>query len=179
MMRRFLQFLNREIAGLHEAAYLLGFFALCSQILALVRDRILAFQFGASNTLDLYYAAFRIPDILFVTVASIVSISVLIPYLVERFEKGYSEAKEFIDTVFSFFACFMVVSGILAFFLAPYLMRLLFPAFAASDSFPSLISLTRILLLSPVFLGFSNLLASITQIHRRFFVYAASPVELC
>lgn len=177
MVKRFLNFLNREIVGLHQAAYLLGFFAICSQVLALVRDRILAAQFGASNTLDLYYSAFRIPDILFVTVASMVSVSVLIPFLIERFEKSEESAKEFIDTVFSFFFCFMLVAGVIAYVTAPYFMKLLFPLFAQkTESFVELVKLTRILLLSPVFLGFSNLLASITQINRRFFIYAISPV---
>ncbi len=176
MVKRFLNLLHSEIAGLHQAAYLLGFFAICSQILALFRDRILASQFGAGNTLDLYYSAFRIPDLLFVTVASIVSISVIIPFLIERFEKGEKEAKEFIDTVFSFFSCFIIVVGFFAYATAPYFMGLLFPRFVGTDSFVDLISLTRILLLSPVFLGFSNLLASITQMHRRFFIYAVSPV---
>ncbi len=168
--------LNKEISGLHQAAYLLGFFAICSQVLALFRDRILASQFGAGDTLDLYYSAFRIPDLLFVTIASLVSISVLIPFLIEHFEKGEKEAKEFIDSVFSFFFGFMAVAGVVVFFATPYLMALLFPVFKNSESFTELVTLTRILLLSPVFLGFSNLLASITQVHRRFFIYAISPV---
>ncbi|MBA3733447.1 hypothetical protein H0W91_03680 [Patescibacteria group bacterium] len=176
MVKNFLNYINREINGLHQAAYLLGFFAICSQVLAVIRDRILAVQFGAGNTLDLYYSAFRIPDIIFVTVASIVSISVLIPFLMERFEKGDDEAKEFIDTVFSFFFCFIFVVSLVAYFTAPYFMAFLFPVFAKSTAFPELISLSRVLLLSPIFLGFSNLLASITQIHRRFFIYAISPV---
>ena len=67
------------------------------------------------------------------------------------------EAKEFLDTMFTFFICFMLVCGGVAYFIAPYLMRLLFPVFAETSSFPELISLTRILLLSPIFLGFSNL----------------------
>src|SRR3954467_1790986 len=108
MVKRFFSFLNGEITGLHQAAYLLGFFAICSQILALIRDRILASSFGASNTLDLYYSAFRIPDILFVTVASVVSVSVLIPFLISAFEKSKDDAKEFIDNVFSFFFLFMI-----------------------------------------------------------------------
>lgn len=176
MVKRLLDFINKEIIGLHQAAYLLGFFAICSQVLALFRDRILAYQFGASDTLDLYYSAFRIPDIIFVTVASIVSVSVLIPFLIERFEKGESEAKKFIDNVFSFFFLFIAVVSFLAYITAPYFMSLLFPIFSESESFPELIKLTRVLLLSPVFLGFSNLLASITQINRRFFIYAISPV---
>ncbi|KND48319.1 MAG: virulence factor [Parcubacteria bacterium C7867-003] len=176
MVKKFLDFLGREIVGLHEAAYLLGFFAICSQVLALFRDRILASEFGAGNVLDIYYSAFRIPDILFVTVASVVSVSVLIPFLIERFDKGEAEAREFINSVFSFFFCFIAVVGIAAYIAAPFLMSKLFPLFAETSSFPELVRLTRILLLSPVFLGFSNLLASITQINRRFFLYALSPV---
>lgn len=176
MVKRFFSFLSKEIIGLHEAAYLLGFFAICSQVLALFRDRILASSFGAGNVLDIYYSAFRIPDILFVTVASIVSVSVLIPFLMERMEKGEKEAKDFIDTVFSFFFIFVSVSGIIAYVFTPVIMAKLFPMFVNSESFTELIKLTRILILSPVFLGFSNLLASITQLNRRFFLYAVSPV---
>lgn len=176
MVKRLIDFINKEIVGLHEAAYLLGFFAICSQVLALFRDRILASEFGAGNILDIYYSAFRIPDVIFVTVASIVSVSVLIPFLIERFEKGEKEAKEFIDTVFSFFFLFVSTVGIIAYFATPYLMEKLFPMFVNTSSFPELVKLSRILLLSPVFLGFSNLLASITQINKRFFLYAVSPV---
>ncbi len=176
MVKRFFNIINGEINGLHQAAYLLGFFALCSQILALFRDRILAGQFGAGNTLDMYYSAFRIPDFLFVTVASIVSISVLIPFLIEKMERSETEAREFLDTMFSFFFCFMIVCGVIAYITAPYFMAKIFPVFAKGSSFSDLVMLTRILLLSPIFLGFSNLLASITQIYKRFFIYAISPV---
>lgn len=176
MVKRILGIFHMEISGLHQAAYLLGFFALCSQILALVRDRILASQFGAGNVLDLYYSAFRIPDFLFVTIGSLVSFSVLIPFLIERFEKSDEAAKKFLDAIFSFFFVFMVLAGALAFVLTPYILKILFPTFAGSDTFPDLVGLTRILLLSPIFLGFSNLLASVTQIYKRFFIYALSPV---
>jgi len=175
-MNRILGFFNREISGVHQAAYLLGFFAICSQVLALFRDRMLASHFGAGDVLDLYYSAFRIPDLLFVTVASIVSISVLIPFLLEHSEKGSDESKKFIDSVFTFFFFFMLVFGLLAYFFAPMILKILFPPFVGTDSFPKLLALTRILILSPVFLGLSNLLASITQLHKRFFLYALSPV---
>src|SRR6185295_4506084 len=78
--------------------------------------------------------------------------------------------------VFTFFFCFMCVVAVVGCIVAPYFMRILFPAFANTSSFPALVQLTRILLLSPIFLGFSNFLASITQIHKRFFLYALSPV---
>src|SRR3989344_2793455 len=103
MVKGLLRFLHRETTGLHEAAYLLGFFAVLSQVLAFLRDRLLAHVFGASSSLDIYYAAFRIPDFLFVTVASIVSISVLIPFIIEREQKSREEVRAFIDSVFSYF----------------------------------------------------------------------------
>ncbi len=176
MVKKFLSYISREVSGLHEAAYLLGFFAICSQVLALFRDRILASSFGAGNVLDVYYSAFRIPDIIFVTVASVVSVSVLIPFLIERYDKGEKEAKTFIDSVFTFYFCFMIFVGAVAYFFTPFLMAKLFPVFVNKPEFPELIKLSRILLLSPAFLGFSNLLASITQINKRFFLYALSPV---
>src|SRR3954469_13995122 len=81
MVRSFLSVFGKEIHGMHEAAYLLALFALGSQLLALVRDRLLAAHFGASHTLDLYYVAFRIPDLLFATVASLLSLYALMPIL--------------------------------------------------------------------------------------------------
>lgn len=174
MVKGVLKYITREIGGLHEAAYLLGFFALLSQILALVRDRLLAYTFGASHTLDVYYAAFRIPDFIFVSVASIVSMSVLIPFLMERMERSTAEAREFMSALFSFFFIVISVTSLVAFIFTPFLVTKLFPAFASD--FPTLIMMTRIMLLSPLFLGFSNFIASITQVHKRFFIYALSPI---
>ncbi len=174
MVKKVFNFISREVGGLHEAAYLLGFFALLSQILALFRDRLLAYTFGASQALDVYYTAFRIPDFIFVSVASLVSMSVLIPFLMERIDKGHKEVKEFIDAVFSFFFFTIAAISILAFIFTPYLLKIFFPV--QEQDFAALIHMTRIMLLSPIFLGFSNFLASVTQIYKRFFIYALSPI---
>jgi putative peptidoglycan lipid II flippase len=77
MVRRVIEMLYREVRGLHQAAYVLAAFAFGSQILALVRDRLLAYQFGADIELDIYYAAFRIPDLLYVLFASTLSVYAL------------------------------------------------------------------------------------------------------
>ncbi|MDD5165622.1 MAG: hypothetical protein PHG25_03790, partial [Candidatus Pacebacteria bacterium] len=78
MVKKWFSFIGREIRGLHEAAYLLATFALLSQVLGLVRDKLLAFSFGAGHQLDIYYAAFRIPDFIFASVGSLVSASILL-----------------------------------------------------------------------------------------------------
>src|SRR5665213_3446044 len=81
MVRSFLSVVNREVRGMHQAAYVLAGFALASQALALLRDHLLASAFGAGHTLDIYYAAFRMPDFLFATVASLLSLYALLPVL--------------------------------------------------------------------------------------------------
>jgi len=56
---------NSEINSITLAAALVAASSLASRLLGLLRDRILAGQFGAGDTLDIYYAAFRIPDLIF------------------------------------------------------------------------------------------------------------------
>ena len=48
-----------------KAAVIVGFFTLLSKLVGLVRDPLLAGKIGVGNTLDIYYAAFRIPDFLY------------------------------------------------------------------------------------------------------------------
>jgi putative peptidoglycan lipid II flippase len=175
MVNKILSFLNKEISGLHQAAYLLGVFALGSQIIALLRDRLLAFTFGASTNLDIYYAAFRIPDFLFVTIGSIVSLSIVIPFLLQEYVKGKESAKEFIDSVFTVFFIIIVGVASIVFLFVPELIRWIFPGFTGS-ALSTVILLTRILLLSPIILGVSNLFGALTQSRNRFFVYAISPI---
>jgi putative peptidoglycan lipid II flippase len=176
MVKRIISFLGKEINGLHEAAYLLGLFAILSQVLALVRDRLLVHTFGAGTTLDLYYAAFRIPDFIFVIVASFFSASIVIPHLSAKIREGVAPGKHFLSVLFSAFLVLMTSASMLAFVLVPYIIPYLFPGFAAEPLRSEIILMTRILLLSPIFLGLSNLFASVTQLYNRFFIYGISPL---
>ncbi len=175
MVKSVLRFLNRETITLHNAAYLLGGFAILSQVLAFFRDRLLAHTFGASAALDSYYAAFRIPDFLFVTVASLVSLSVLVPFIVEKEKHSREEVRSFIDNIFTFFSVFIIGVSILTFFLIPIFSHQLFKGLSG-DELEKVELLSRVFLLSPIFLGFSNLLGSLTQAYNRFVVYACAPL---
>lgn len=166
---------HREFSGLHEAAYLLGAFALFSQVLGLLRDRLLAHSFGASHVLDIYYASFRVPDLLFVSIASFASATAIVPFFIERKEKGHEEAKKFLNDIFTLFFGAMAAASLLAFVLLPLLAPYIVPGFSAADQ-SELIFLSRVLLLSPFLLGLSNLIGSVTQSVNKFFVFALSPV---
>ncbi|MBU1046444.1 oligosaccharide flippase family protein [Patescibacteria group bacterium] len=173
MIKRVFNFLDKDISGLHRAAYVLGFSALLSQLLALLRDRILAHTFGAGEVLDIYYSAFRIPDFIFITVASIVSVSVLIPFLSQ--EKSEEKAKNFMNEVFSVFFFLVLIISAITFLLVPKIIPFVFRGFSA-DVLEQVILLTKIMLMSPILLGLSNFFTSVIQTQKKFFVYALSPL---
>lgn len=173
MVKKFFNIFNKEIKGLHEAAYLLAIFAFLSQVLALFRDRILASTFGTTHTLDIYYSAFRIPDFIFVTIGSLVSLSVLVPFITDKLNSSKEEAQDFIKNIFLFFSLLIIFSSIVVFFLIPYIAPMIFKGL---DSSAELVQMSRILLLSPILLGLSNFFASITQVGKRFLVYALCPL---
>lgn len=173
MVRELLGRITAPVRGLHEAAYLLAALTLASQILALLRDRIFAHLFGASQTLDFYYAAFRVPDLVFALVASLVSAYVLIPHLARLDKK---KARELVSHTVSF----LIIAGgalcvVLAIFARPLLFAL-YPDFAHSIESDSFVFLVRLLLVQPILLGLSGILMSVTQLERKFFLFALSPV---
>ncbi|MFZ2048749.1 MAG: lipid II flippase MurJ [Minisyncoccia bacterium] len=175
MVRKIFSFFYKETSTLHKAAYLLGFFAILSQVMAFVRDRLLAHMFGAGTALDTYYAAFRIPDFLFVTIASLVSLSVVVPFIIEKEKESKEALHDFIDNLFSFFSIVMISVCVVLFFLMPYFSSILFKGFSG-EALNEVILLSRIFLISPLALGFSNLLGSLTQAYNRFTIYAVAPL---
>src|SRR3989344_4512117 len=123
MVGRLWQTLSVQITGLHQAAYLIASLALASQVLALIRDRLFAHEFGAGELLDIYYAAFRVPDLVFALIASLVSAYVLIPRIAAVSEE---EARRMLSSAASFlFIRGGALSLVLAFF-APQILFFLF-----------------------------------------------------
>ncbi len=172
MVRAFLSAIGKETRGMHEAAYVLAAFALLSQLLALLRDRLFAGTFGASHTLDVYYAAFRVPDLLFATLASLLSLYALLPVLSRLESQGEGKGAAFLDAALLYFFAALGLSAAVVFVFAPQILSLTAPGLVGGD----LVLLTRILLLQPILLGASNIVASLTQLRHRFVLYSISPL---
>lgn len=178
MVKKILTFLNKEFHGINEAALMLGGFAFLSQILGLIRDRTLAYVIGPGAVLDVYYAAFRIPDFLYISIASLASITVLMPFIMERINSdtsGKEKAKNFLNNVFSAYMLFMIFICIVIAIFMPYLAKYIAPGFDDNQMY-SLITTSRIMLFSPIFIGLSNLIGTVTQLFKNFFVFSLSPI---
>lgn len=175
MVTKVVNLMFKEVRGLHQAAYILAIFAIASQLLAIVRDRLLAHVFGAGPELDLYYSAFRVPDLLFVLFASVLSVYVLLPFVNRAtIEQKEQAGAAVLSQVFTLFLIgFSVIAGILA-ILAPWFVPALFPGFVGSYS--TLVPLVQILFLQAFLLGISNVCGVITQAASRFILFAVSPL---
>lgn len=172
MVRGILAFIDREIRGLHEAAYVLAGFALLSQILALIRDRAFAHYFGAGPELDMYFAAFRVPDAAFAFLTLFVSSFALIP-LFSSYSKD-DRAGVLRSLLLTFGLVAVPVTVVLALslsFLVPYFV----PGFSA-EGLVTTTMLARIMLLQPFILGVSSIISAYVQSERRFILFALAPI---
>lgn len=176
-MQRILRIFSKEYGNINQAALLLACFTFLSQVLALFRDRFIAYFIGPSAGLDTYYASFRVPDLIFISIASLASITVLIPFIVEKMngEKVTEEAKKLMNDVFTVFLITMVLISLIAFLIMPYLVSFVAPGFSPLMQ-TKVILFSRIMLLSPILMGLSNLFGTITQLFRKFFIYSLSPI---
>ncbi|MFA6177918.1 MAG: murein biosynthesis integral membrane protein MurJ [Candidatus Paceibacterota bacterium] len=176
-MEKILKIFTKQSGSINQAAFLLGFLTLLSQILALFRDRFIAYFIGPSASLDAYYAAFRVPDLIFICIASLASITVLVPFIVAKMngDEVTDSARKYLNDIFTVFFSLMILVSLVAFFLMPYLIFFIAPGFTTLYQ-AKVILLSRIMLLSPILIGLSNLFGTVTQLFRKFFIYSLSPV---
>src|SRR3990167_5507307 len=175
MPQKILRFFDRESKRVTEAAFILAGSGILADLLSLFRDRLLAARFGASRELDLYYAAFRVPDFIYTFSLFLAASTALLPILVEKFSEDETNAKVFFRDIFSLFGITALALVALAYFLMPAVSPYVAPGFLPEEG-ARMILLSRILLFSPLLLGLSSLVSSVVQSFRRFYVYALSPL---
>jgi putative peptidoglycan lipid II flippase len=178
---------NGEINSITLAALLVGGSSLISRLLGIFRDRILAGQFGAGDTLDIYYAAFRIPDLIFnllvlgaLSAGFIPIFTSLIKSPLEKIKSllggdDYKEAWKLANNILNILGFSLLILCGLGVIFAPQIMHLITPGFS-QEKMDLTVSLSRIMFLSPIFLGISSVFGGILQSFKRFFVYSMSPI---
>jgi putative peptidoglycan lipid II flippase len=178
MVKRLLALVNKKYGGIHEAAILLGLASFSSQFLGLIRDRALVSFVGPGSVLDVYYVSFRVPDLIFALFASLVSVTALVPIL-QKFKTDDdtidAKMQEFLNTILAVFSCVLILVCIVAYALMPLIMKF-FVSDMASEMYPLVVLMSRIMLLSPIFFGLQNIFTSVTQLYKKFFVFAIAPI---
>lgn len=174
MIKFFKNILSKS--AISRGAFVLGLSSLLSRVLGLIRDRLFAANFGAGDSLDAYYAAFRIPDFVFNLLILGALSSAFVPVFVKYLSKDKKEEAWQITN--SLLNILLLISIIICFLLFVFIDKLVFlvaPGFD-QEKMELTIMLTRIMLVSPVLFGFSNIFSCILNSFKSFFVYSLAPI---
>ena len=159
-----------------SAAFIITIAGLASRILGLIRDRFLASTFGAGDTLDVYYAAFRVPDLIYnILILGALSAAFIPVFTGLVSQKKDKEAWEAASGVMNLALTFVIALSLIFCFFAPYLMKIITPGFPA-EKMAQVVLFTRIMFLSPVFLGISGIFGGILTSFKRFLIYSLAPI---
>ncbi|HLZ47868.1 MAG TPA: lipid II flippase MurJ, partial [Candidatus Limnocylindria bacterium] len=149
---------------------------IASRLLGWLRLSVIGARFGETPDLDAYIAAFRIPDTLFNLLVAGALASAFIPvftsYLAkEREEEAWQVASSVMNAIVLLLVGFSAIMWVLAPILVPILAP--FPDPAQRET---AIHLSRIMLLSPIFMGLSALFTGILNSYRQFLTGATAPL---
>lgn len=148
-----------------------------SRVLGLVREVVLANQFGTSEQLSAYISAFRIPDLLFLVVMAGAFGSAFIPVFSGLIGEGAAdEAWNLASVVFNVSGLLVVVIAAVSWIFAPQLVATIVAPGASPATQALTVECMRILLLSPVFLGFGIAAKGILEGQDLFTLPAFAPV---
>lgn len=159
-----------------EGAAVLSILTFFSYVTGLLRDRIFAQTFGAGRELDLYNASFIIPDLLLTILVTSALSAAFIPIFTSLFAKGERDkAFELANSVLhSAFFAILLIGGIAAIFM-PNLAGLIAPGFTETER-ETLISLSRLMLISPLIMAISSGLGAMLVSFKSFLAYGFSPI---
>lgn len=172
-----LKFLNAESKTIVGAATVVGVLSLASRVVGFVRDRVLAGAFGAGDQLDAYYAAFKVPDVLFALVV-VGSLSAgFIPVFTKYWGNRLTQDRAWALTtrvLGILLVAMALVAAAGAAFAGP-VAALVAPGFPEAKR--ALVAAhMRVMLLAQVLLAASVVFGSALQGMKRFVLYSAAPV---
>ncbi len=156
-------------------AVIVATFSVVSRILGLVRDRMLAANFGAADVTDAYYAAFRVPDFVFQTLVLGALSSALVPAFIKLRSRSEDDGWRLASGVLTVLAVAMGCLATLGIIFAPQLVAAVAPGFTG-EQLQLTVGMTRVIMLGVVLHAGSNVASGVLQGMRRFVAFSASPV---
>src|SRR2546421_8111338 len=149
---------------------------IASRFLGWLRLSVIGARFGETPQLDAFWAAFRIPDTLFNLLVAGALASAFIPVMTSYIAKEREdEAWRVASTVMLSIGILLVILSGTLWLLAPWIVPAIAP-FGDPEQVQTTIHLSRIMLLSPIFMGFSALFTGILNSYRQFLSGATAPL---
>ena len=174
MVKKITNALNQQ-NSITGASVILVITLFLSNVLGVFRDHFLT-QKIPTEQLSAYYAAFRIPDLIFNILILGAIASAFIPVFTTLLsQKKDKEAWMVASSVINIAIIFLVGLAVILFFLMGYLIPYIVPGFNA-DYKDLTVKLARIMLLSPIFFGLSYIFGGILNSFKRFLVYSLAPL---
>ena len=157
-----------------SAATIIMLMVVASRILGLVRQRVLA-HFFTPNELSLFFAAFRLPDLVFEVLVFGTFSSAFIPVFAKALKRGNKDAWEIAGTVTNIgISIFLVFAGFVIVF-ANNFYGILAPGFSIEHR-EQIVSIARVLFAAQGFFVVSYVLTAVLESSRRFLVPALAPL---
>lgn len=160
--------------GMFSSAIILSFMIIVSRIFGFMRYRILAGYFN-KDELDIFFASFRIPDLVFELIITGAITSTLIPIFI----KYSSNEKERSQIISSIINIIFIVLGVLIVLILPFMepiVAFITPGFRG-DKLHTIVVFSQWLLVSQLpFLVLGNFLTGIAQARKQFLITTLPPI---
>lgn len=182
-LKKFFYYISNKKLTVGNAAVLLGSTYLVNNALGLIREVIIANKYGAERTADIFFASFKLPDLIFTLLIMGAMSAAFIPVLIENITKGKKEDIEVItNSVLNFFLLVSLAFSGIVFIFAPKIIPIVFPGFfkhtqdTGFDVLTATVNTTRIMLLSPIFFSISGIFSGVLNSYKRFITYSLAPI---
>ena|SRR3989344_1748848 len=169
------KFFESEAKTISSASLILAFSYVVSALFGLIRERLLAGIFGAGNEIDIYYTAFTIPDFIALIFIFGAVASAVIPIFNSHLIRSKQSAFDYLSNFFNVFFGFLIGLSIVLMLLAPFIIDIIAPGFSAQKK-ELTVELMRIMFLSPIILGLSNVISGVLQVFHKFLITSLCPI---
>ncbi len=147
-----------------------------SRIIGLVREKIIAYFFGAGSQTDAYRAAFQLPEMItYLLVGGVASITIITLLSHYREQGKEAEGEEALSVILSTMLLVLGAAILLAEIFAAQYTRIFFPGFDAKTA-AICTHMTRILLPGQLFFFVGGILAAVQMVRKQFTYQAIAPL---
>lgn len=176
--KRLMSHANKRLT-LGNAAAVLVFASLFGLVLGFLRTKLVNANFSAlgPESTDAYFAAFKIPDLFFFTVAAGALGVAFMPFLADKLAKNDRKAIwDLSNSLLNLLAIVMFFVGVIIFVFAEPLINHIVAPTMTPEQLHNATTIMRFIAFNPLIFTISGILTSVQQTFGRFFFFAVAPL---